>query len=89
MVTRWSKPDKDGVRYPYGSPPYTKAEIDEFERRTERGPVAFTRPDPPSMTPPRAAGPISVAHGPVAAADKEQPPIPKPPQRSPVKRRGS
>jgi hypothetical protein len=59
-------------------------ELADFERRTERGPVAFTRPDPPSMTP----GPVTVAHGPVArTGDKEQPTQPKPPQRSPTKRR--
>jgi hypothetical protein len=86
MVTRWTKSGK----YSWGEPPYTKEEIDDFYRRTDRGPVAFTRPDPPSLTPPRAAGPITVAHGPVAAADdKEQPPIPKPPQRAPAKRRRS
>jgi hypothetical protein len=35
MVVKYTK---DGI--PYGSPPYTKAEEDEFYRRNANGPVA-------------------------------------------------
>jgi hypothetical protein len=48
MVLRWTKSGK----YCWHEPPYTQEEIDDFYRRTDRGPVAFTRPDPPSVTPP-------------------------------------
>jgi hypothetical protein len=48
MVTKWTK---DG-KYSWGQPPYTKAEEAEIYRRTDGGPVAFTRltgwkPPPP------------------------------------------
>ncbi len=58
---------KNGL--PYHTPPYTKEEVEEFYRRTDGGPVAFTRPGVPLAKP--------------EGTEQEQPPEERPPSSKP------